>query len=76
MQAEVLQNKGLCQDKNSDCAALVAAADNHQLLKVGSKTYQSLDALLKGDYDRRRIYTVEEANFVAGDRNTVTIRYR
>ena len=46
------------------------------LLKVGSKTYQNINALLRGDYDRRRIYTIEEANFVAGDKNRVSIKYR
>ena len=74
--AEVLKSKNLCYDVLSDCAALVASADGGNMLKVGSKTYQSLDALLRGNYDRRRIYTIEEANFVAGDKNRVSITYR
>ena len=72
--AEVLKNEGICDIE--ECNALVASANDGKLLKVGSKTYQSLDALLKGNYDKRRIYTIEEANFVAGDKNRVSITYR
>ena len=71
---EALINRGICS--GSDCDALVAADNGGYLLKVGSKTYQNINALLKGDYDRRRIYTIEEANFVAGDKNRVSITYR
>ena len=71
---EALINRGVCS--GSDCDALVAADNGGYLLKVGSKTYQNINALLKGDYDRRRIYTIEEAIFVAGDKNRVSITYR
>ena len=71
---KVLENKGLCS--GDICQNLVSLANSGKLLKVGSKTYQSLDALLKGNYDRRRIYTIEEASFVAGDKNRVSIKYR
>ena len=71
---EALINRGICS--GSDCDAFVAADNGGYLLKVGSKTYQNINALLKGDYDRRRIYTIEEANFVAGDKNRVSITYR
>ena len=74
--ANVLKNRGLCADLNGDCKDFVSSANAGRMLKVGSKTYQSLDALLKGDFDRRRIYTVEEANFVAGKKNSVMIRYK
>ena len=43
-------------------------------IKVGSKTYNSFDELPQ--YTLRRIYTIEEANAVAGDKNRVSIRYR
>ena len=72
--AELLKNKGMCV--SDECDALVASANAGKLLKVGSKTYQSLDALLKGKYDKRRIYTIDEANLVAGDKNMVRIKYR
>ena len=71
---QALISRGVCS--GSDCDALVAADNGGYLLKVGSKTYQNINALLKGDYDRRRIYTIEEANFVAGDKNRVSITYR
>lgn len=69
----VLEAKGICQ--GSACDTFIQS-DGQYMLKFGGKTYQSINDLLKGNYDRRRIYTVEEANFVAGERNTVTIRYR
>ena len=72
----VLQNKGLCSDLTGDCKAFVDTAKAGQMLKIGSKTYQSINDLLKGNYDKRRIYTIEEANFVAGKVNRVSIKYR
>ncbi|MBR6327641.1 MAG: leucine-rich repeat protein, partial [Alphaproteobacteria bacterium] len=69
----VLESKGICQGEA--CDAFIQS-DGNYMLKYQGKTYQSINDLLKGNYDRRRIYTVEEANFVAGERNTVTIRYR
>ena len=74
--ANALKNRGLCFDLSGDCRDFVAADNAGRMLKVGSKTYQSLDALLKGDFDRRRIYTVDEANFVAGKKNSIKIRYK
>ena len=43
-------------------------------IKVGSKTYDSLSDLPQ--YKLRRIYTIDEANAAAGDKNRVSIRYR
>ena len=69
----VLEAKGICQ--GSSCDTFIQS-DGNYMLKFGGKTYQNINALLKGDYDRRRIYTIEEANFVAGDKNRVSIKYR
>ena len=69
----ILEAKGICQ--GAACDTFIQS-DGNYMLKYNGKTYQSINDLLKGNYDKRRIYTVEEANFVAGDRNTVTIRYR
>ena len=69
----VLEAKGICQ--GSSCDTFIQS-DGKYMLKFGSKTYQDINALLKGDYDRRRIYTIEEANFVAGDKNRVSITYK
>ncbi|MBR1915040.1 MAG: leucine-rich repeat domain-containing protein [Alphaproteobacteria bacterium] len=70
---DVLEAKGICQ--GSECDTFIQS-DGQYMLKFGGKTYQDINALLKGNYDKRRIYTIEEANFVAGDKNRVSIRYR
>ena len=45
-------------------------------IKAGGKTYASLDDLASGNYIVKRIYTIDEANAVAGKVNSVKIRYR
>ena len=70
---DVLEAKGICQGSSCD---VFIQSDGQYMLKFGGKTYQDINALLKGDYVRRRIYTIEEANFVAGDKNRVSITYR
>jgi len=70
---DVLEAKGICQ--GSSCDTFIQS-DGQYMLKYNGKTYQDINALLKGDYDRRRIYTIEEANFVAGAKNRVSITYR
>ena len=70
---DVLEAKGICQD--ADCDTFIQS-DGNYMLKYNGKTYQSINDLLKGNYDKRRIYTLEEANFVAGEKNTIRIRYR
>ncbi len=70
---DVLEAKGICQ--GSACDTFIQS-DGQYMLKYNGKTYQDINALLKGNYDRRRIYTIEEANFVAGDKNRVSIKYR
>ncbi|MBR2299722.1 MAG: leucine-rich repeat domain-containing protein, partial [Alphaproteobacteria bacterium] len=65
---QALINRGICQ--GADCDAL-AENDGKYMLKFGGRTYQSINDLLKGNYDVRRIYTVEEASFVSGKKNTV-----
>ncbi|MBR2299723.1 MAG: leucine-rich repeat domain-containing protein, partial [Alphaproteobacteria bacterium] len=65
---QALINRGICQ--GADCDALVEN-DGKYMLKFGGRTYQSINDLLKGNYDVRRIYTVEEASFVSGKKNTV-----
>ena len=70
---DVLEAKGICQ--GSACDTFIQS-DGNYMLKYNGKTYQSINDLLKGNYDKRRIYTIEEANFVAGDKNRVSIKYR
>jgi len=50
--------------------------DNNGPIKAGGKTYASLDDLASGNYIPKRIYTIDEANAVAGKVNSVKIRYR
>ncbi len=38
--------------------------------------YNNASDILSGDYNKKRIYTIDEANVVAGKTNTVSIRYR
>ena len=45
-------------------------------IKAGGKTYASLDDLASGNHIVKRIYTIDEANEVAGKVNSVKIRYR
>ena len=70
---DVLESKGICQGSNCDT---FIQSDGKYMLKYGGRTYQSINDLLKGNYDVRRIYTVEEANFVSGKKNTVRLRYK
>ncbi|MBR2299173.1 MAG: leucine-rich repeat domain-containing protein [Alphaproteobacteria bacterium] len=70
---DVLESKGICS--GSACDTFIQS-DGHYMLKYNGRTYQSINDLLKGNYDRRRIYTVEEASFVSGKKNTVRLRYK
>ncbi|MBR1916197.1 MAG: leucine-rich repeat domain-containing protein [Alphaproteobacteria bacterium] len=49
---------------------------NGNSFKVGSKIYNSLADFANGNYVRHRIYTIDEANAVAGEKNRVSITYR
>ncbi|MBR1915652.1 MAG: leucine-rich repeat domain-containing protein [Alphaproteobacteria bacterium] len=69
----VLEAKGVCSGDGCD---VFLESDGKYMMKFGGKTYQSINDLLKGNYDKRRIYTIEEANFVAGPVNRVSIRYK
>ncbi|MBR1915418.1 MAG: leucine-rich repeat domain-containing protein [Alphaproteobacteria bacterium] len=70
---DVLEAKGICE--GAACDTFIQS-DGNYMLKYNGKTYQSINDLLKGNYDRRRIYTIDEANFIAGKVNRVSIRYR
>ena len=57
------------------CKAIISAVGNAPIV-VNGKTYANLEDLKAGRYIRKRIYTVEEANQVAGKTNTFSIRYK
>ena len=73
--AKVLKNKGYCSSDEA-CAAMVEAENANHPIEYKNKSYASIDDLLKGKYMPKRIYTIDEANAVAGKTNTFTIRYR
>ena len=50
--------------------------DENGQIKAGGKTYASLDDLASGNHIVKRIYTIDEANAVAGKKNRVSIKYR
>ncbi len=73
--AKVLKNKGYCSSDEA-CAAMVETENANHPIEYKNKSYASIDDLLKGKYMPKRIYTIDEANEVAGKTNTFTIRYR
>ncbi len=73
--AAVLKNKGYCLS-DEICAAMVASENANHPIVYKNKSYASVDDLLKGKYLPKRIYTIDEANAVAGDKNRVSIKYR
>ena len=73
--ATVLKNKGYCTSDES-CMAMVDLENANAPIEYKNKSYASIDDLLKGKYMPKRIYTIDEANAVAGKVNSVKIRYR
>ena len=73
--ATVLQNKGYCTGDQA-CLAIVALENDNHPIEYNNKSYASIDDLLKGKYMPKRIYTIDEANRVAGTRNRISIKYR
>ena len=75
-----------CNSSNISCQALLDDADIGSKIKFyeqkgkeyfyNGKFYKNPSDIASGNYDKKRIYTIEEANAVAGDRNTVRIKYR
>ena len=69
--ADVLKRKGYCKD-DSDCLAMAKS----NVINYKNKSYASIDDLFSGNYIPKRIYTIDEANQVAGEKNRVSIKYR
>jgi len=73
--AQALQNKKKCQSQ-IQCTKIVENASNGEFLE-GGKFYASLDDFISGNYIKKRIYTVDEANLVSKPtRNRFKIRYK
>jgi len=56
--------------------AMVDLENANAPIEYKNKSYASIDDLLKGKYLPKRIYTIDEANQVAGKTNIFSIRYR
>jgi len=72
---DLFANRAACTSLKN-CEDMLQAASQNAPFKVGSKIYHSLEDFANGDYDKKRIYTIDEANFVSGKKNSVTIRYK
>ncbi len=72
---DLFANKKSCENQ-SQCEEMLSASKQNAPFIVGGKFYASLDDFLTGNYERKRIYTVDEANRVAGEKNRVSITYR
>ncbi|MBR6327859.1 MAG: leucine-rich repeat domain-containing protein, partial [Alphaproteobacteria bacterium] len=72
---DLFAHSAACTNKQN-CDDILAAQNVGTSFKVGSRIYNSIEDFAKGNHVKYLIYTVEEANRVAGDRNTVTIRYK
>ena len=70
---DLFANGAACTDKKN-CEEILAS--NGGPFKVGSKIYNSMADFANGNNIKFRIYTIEEANAVAGTKNRVSIRYR
>ena len=57
-------------------ASLAIYTSDGDKFYANGKWYDSLNDMNKGRYNVKRIYTIDEANQVAGDKNRVSIKYR
>ena len=70
---DLFANGAACTDKKN-CEDILSSNGNP--FKVGSKIYNSMADFANGNYVKYRIYTIDEANRVAGEVNTIRIKYR
>ena len=75
-QATYMASEGKFCNTIQSCEKLVKADDNGQIIIINGKFYASLSDLYAGNYIPKRIYTIDEANRVAGKSNIFSIRYR
>ena len=70
---DLFANGAACTDKQN-CEDILSSNGNP--FKVGSKIYNSMEDFAQGNNVKFRIYTIDEANAVAGTKNRVSIKYR
>ncbi len=68
--------KGISCQSKSQCDEIALKAKNGLDFEFNGKFYTSLKDLKNANYIKKRIYTIDEANAVAGDKNRVSIKYR
>ena len=73
--SELMGAGKFCATKNQ-CAEIVEALKYNQVFNMNGKFYASLSDWAKDNYIKKRIYTIDEANAVAGEKNRVSIKYR
>ena len=65
-----------CKDKN-ECMEILAKSEVGKSFIAGGRFYNSLENWAKGIYEKKRIFTVQEANEVSAPTgNRVSIRYK
>ena len=64
-----------CKNK-TQCKEILSAISTGKQLIVNGKFYASLADWAKGNYEKKRIYTVDEAEAVSGKKNAFRIRYK
>ncbi|MBR2299424.1 MAG: leucine-rich repeat protein [Alphaproteobacteria bacterium] len=73
---DLFANKKSCENQ-SQCEEMLSASKQNASFIVDGRFYHSLDDFLTGNYERKRIYTVEEAEKVSKPAgNTFKIRYK
>ncbi len=73
--AYLIEGQKKCENKQQ-CLSILDAISKNRPFVIGGKFYNSVYDLAKGNYVKHRIYTVDEANAVAGAKNRVSIKYR
>ena len=77
--ATALKSEGNLCSTTDECKELISALEQGNIFTIGNKQYASLEDYKNGiEYikPKKRIYTVEEANEVAGPVNRVSITYK
>lgn len=64
------------KDKGVDVKVTPYQATSNGQFFYNNRWYKSANDILSGDYAKKRIYTVDEANKVTGKKNKVMIRYK
>ena len=73
--AYLIEGGKKCENKEQ-CLSILGAISQNNPFVIDGKFYASINDFAKGNYVKKRIYTIGEANAVSGKKNTVKIRYK